>query len=260
MSPAVQGVVVGCWLITAHKSGDGTGIGIIGATNPGDVELHCNSYVHATAHGWCGRRPHQAGQPLSDGWRRDAWQRAGGWETGDVAAMRIDCRAGTPKLKHRRHGCAFDMQMSRTERSWNPCLEAHETTAVPDVAMSSTLGWRVNSTRHPHPPAIPCLPGWDPERGGAGPCLDHRTGTGPYPSCKVVAPDRGHPQAKKESESPGNRAVCRVSHTDFFDGPTFNLNFRFGRGRRPRTVRACLHGTQKSSERCTVSAVHFPVV
>jgi len=54
--------------------------------------------------------------------------------------------------------------------------------------------------------------------------------TGPYPSCKLVAPDRGHPQAKKEGESPGNRAVCRVSHTDFFGGPTFFLNFVLAEG------------------------------
>ena len=48
----------------------------------------------------------------------------------------------------------------------------------------------------------------------------------------------------------------------FLTGQLFflQLNFRFGRGRRSGAVRACLHGTQKSSERCAVSAVHFPVV
>ena len=30
------------------------------------------------------------------------------------------------------------------------------------------------STHHPQPPAIPYLPGWDPGRGTAGPCLDRR--------------------------------------------------------------------------------------
>ena len=96
----------------------------------------------------------------------------------------------------------------------------------------------VTSTRAPPPLDPPLLPVWGPKQGTAVPSLDSRPGALPW--------------AKKKSEILGNRAVCRVSCTDFFRRANFfELSFWPG-GRWSGTVSACLHGTQKSSERCAV--------
>ena len=145
MTPGVR-CGVRCWHITVHEDGNnhtnGVGIGVIGTTDPSDVERAdgewadrggdgSNSFWHATAHGWHSHAEHmsagrhgltsveytseptmgtctvyRAGQ-CTHPKLRDDWQLEGGWLAGDEAVMRIDCGAGTLTLKHRRHGRAF---------------------------------------------------------------------------------------------------------------------------------------------------------
>ena len=64
-----------------------------------------------------------------------------------------------------------------------------------------------------------------PKQGTAAPGLDSRPGA--------------LHRAKKKGESPGNRAVCRVSHTDFF-GPTFFFELSFWPGEAVRDGQSLL--------------------
>ena len=93
-------------------------IGVIGTTDPGDVDIaKFRDGGHATAHGWEGGRWEGGGNVWLAGKRSGGWP-SGGWKRGETVALMLDTAGTTLTLKHRRLSRAFAIDLPGGVAEW----------------------------------------------------------------------------------------------------------------------------------------------